>query len=138
MNPIHIISLILIVLTASLPVMCLVKMRVNRRFRQQAITTTAEILQVEKKPGSRSTYYIVQLQYVDVAGDTYTGQTVFSRKKEVGDRIPLWYKATDPSIFKTDSGKWLRWVLLVSVLFLASITWLVIWLQGLEYSYPPG
>lgn len=111
----------------------------NKRFRQKAVETTAEIYAVEKRTGARSTYYIVQLKYKTIDEQVeYKGQTVFSNRNKVKDIIPLWYKANDPSIFKTDEGKWLRWALLFAVLFFGLICWLCIWLMNLEVYYSAG
>ena len=139
MNPVYIIATIIMALAALLPIMCLVKMQVNKCFQQSALATTADILYVEKRRGYKSTHYLIKLRYKTIdTGIEYTGQTVFGNKIKIGEQIPLWYKATDPAVFKTDEGKWLRWALLISLLFFGLICWLSVWLLSQTYTYQPG
>jgi hypothetical protein len=138
MNPVYIIAIVLMLLAACLPIMCLVKMKMNKRFRKKAIKTTAEIFHVEKRNGYRSIYYIIQLRYKAIdTGVEYRGQTVFGNKNKVKEIIPVWYKADDPAVFKTDDGKWMRWALIFSLIFFALTGWLSVWLLSMEYTYRP-
>jgi hypothetical protein len=139
MNPIYAIALILICLATALPLMCLVKMHMVKKFKEKAIATTAVIIRVEKRHGTRSAYYLIQLRYKTIdTGIEYTGQTIFANKNKVNEIIPVWYKAGDPAIFKTDSGKWLRWMLALSLLFFGLICWFSVWLLSREYTYRPN
>ena len=133
MNPIHILATVIMVIAATLPIMLLIKMRVEKRFQEEAIHSTAEILQVERRRGYRSNYYIMKVCYKTT--DTFmefTGETVLGNNNKVGDEISIWYKRDDPTVFKTDWNKRLRWVLAFTLLFFVLVCWASVWLLGLE------
>ena len=133
MNSIHILATVIIIIAATLPIMLLIKMRVEKRFQEEGIHSTAEILQVERRRGYRSNYYIMKVCYKTT--DTFmefTGETVLGNNNKVGDEISIWYKRDDPTVFKTDWNKRLRWVLAFTLLFFVLVCWASVWLLGLE------
>ncbi|MBC7937721.1 MAG: DUF3592 domain-containing protein [Rhizobacter sp.] len=139
MNPINITAVVIMLLAAASPFICIVKMRINKRFRQTAIETTAQIFDVEKRTGHKSTYYIIKFHYKTIDKNIeYTGQTVFGNKNKTGEEITIWYKADNPAVFKTDTSKSLRWALAFSLLFFGLVSWLSIWLLTQTYTYRPG
>lgn len=122
----YILGTVIVSIAAALPVILYLKIHRVRRFLKNATATRAQIYYVEERRSSKSTYYFVQLKYLTIeTGKEYTGQTVFGKKHVAGDQINIWYKRNDPSVFKTDTRKWLRWVLFASIVFAIIICCLI-------------
>lgn len=136
MNATEIASLIIIVGSAGLPVLCSIKMKIIQRFKAKSITTNALITQVEKRSGQKSTYYILSLQYKNVdTGISFKGHMISASKRyKVGDTVPLMYLPDKPEIYKTDFGKWLRWIFAFSLCVFGAIMWFCYWLLHLNYT----
>ena len=135
MNPIEVVVLILILTGLLLPVLCIVKMYRLKRFRKKAIITNALIRNVERRTGHKSVYYLLTVQYGDIAGKIFNGTVIFGSKKyRVGGFIPLMYLPGEPSKYKTDFGKGLPWVLAFSLVFLGLIIRFCYWLLQIDYT----
>ncbi|MES2849151.1 MAG: DUF3592 domain-containing protein [Bacteroidota bacterium] len=139
MNIIQTAALILIV-TGLLPLaICLIKIRLLKKYKAKATITTALVTASEKRRGFKnSTYYLLDIDYIIHTGIKYSGQTISWKKYAAGDNIPLMYLTDDPGNFKTDFGQSLKWLLPISIILLAGIAWVCYWLLTREYTYPPS
>ena len=118
---------------------CLVKIRLLKKYKAKATITTALVTASETKKGFKnSTYYLLNIQYIIHTGIQYAGQTISWKKYAAGDNIPLMYVTDDPGNFKTDFGKSLRWLLPISIILIGLIGWFCYWLLNLEYTYNPS
>jgi Protein of unknown function (DUF3592) len=136
MDPIQIAALIFLLCGLALPVTCIIKMYMIKKFKQKAITTEAVITNIEKRRAYKGgVYYIFNLRYrVPETNTTYTNATALSGKNcKPGDTIPLMYLANNPAKYKTDFGKRLSWLLGFSIIFLGLMIWLSYWLLNSGY-----
>lgn len=133
----QLIALILIVCSLAVPVICLIKMYMIKKFKQNAIVTEAVITNTEKRWGYKggAAYYIFSLQYkVLQTGALFTEARAISRKYlKPGDRIPLMYLADNPAQYKTDFSKKIYWVFGFSLIFLGLIIWFCYWLLNIKH-----
>jgi hypothetical protein len=138
MNRIEIAALILIAAGALIPVLCIIKMLLIKRFKKNAVLTTAVITHSERRTGMKnSVYYMLAIQYKDAAGNIFTGSAVGAKKNVPGTTIPIMYASTDPANFKTDFGKYLPWLLGFSLIFLGLLIWFSYWLLHNTYMVKP-
>lgn len=134
MDSIQITVLILILAGTLLPVICIVKMLMIKKFKQNAVITKAIINNAERRRGYKNAvYYMLYIQYKDYAGNIFKGQAIGAKKNIPGSTITIMYQTTNPANYKTDFGKWLPWVLGFSIIFLGLIIWLCYWLLNSGY-----
>ena len=109
-----------------------------KRFKKNAVLTTAVITRSEKRTGLKNAvYYMLAIQYKDAAGNIFTGQAVGAKRNVPGTSIPIMYASADPAKFKSDFGKYLPWLLVFSLLFLGLLIWFSYWLLHTAYSMQP-
>lgn len=138
MNSIEIVVLILIAAGAVIPVMCVIKMLLIKNFKKNAVLTTAVITHSERRTGLKNAvYYMLAIKYKDAAGNIFAGQAIGAKKNIAGTSIPVMYKTTDPSKFKTDFGKYLPWLLGFSLILLGLLIWFSCWLLDNTYMVKP-
>jgi len=138
MDRIQIVVLILVVSGSLIPAMCMIKMRMIRRFKQNAVITPAIITHSEKRIGMKgSVYYILFIKYNDESGRSFTGSALGSKKNIPGTTVPVMYNINDPTKYKTDFGKYLPWLLGFSIIFLVAIIWFCYWLLHSGYTVDP-
>jgi len=136
MDIITIISVILIVLAILPLLMVLIKMRKLKAFKQKAVTTTATIINIEKRRGYKNnTYYVLTLEYrtIDMAR-TFTPHSITTKKYVQGSTIPLMYLPDDPAKFSIDSGKGYPYMIAITLILFGLIVWFCTWLNSLEYT----
>jgi len=121
----HIAAILLIIISASIPVKYFVKIHFLMQFRKKAVCTNAEIMYADKHITYREPdCYRLQIQYKMVDKEIfYMAQTMSAKKYKAGDILPLMYLSDRPEQFKTDFGKRLPWILAFSFLFFSIILW---------------
>lgn len=138
MNRIEIAALVLILAGLLMPVLCIVKMLMIKKFKKNAVITTAIITNSERRTGIKNAvYYLLAIQYKDASGNIFTGQAVGAKKNIPGTTVQIMYKINDPANFKTDFGKYLPWLLVFSLLFLGLLIWFSYWLLNTAYTVQP-
>ncbi|MFT3681643.1 MAG: hypothetical protein QM791_15335 [Ferruginibacter sp.] len=139
MNAIYATALFIFV-TATLPlIICLIKIYRLKKYKANAIITTALVKAAEARRGFKnSTYWLLSIEYITIdTAIVYTAKTVSWRKRTAGDTIPLMYLSADPANFKTDFGQSLKWLLPISIILIGAVSWLCYWLLTQEYTYRP-
>lgn len=136
MNTITIFSIVLISLGILPLLMCLIKMKMLKAFKQKAVSTTATITHIETHRGFKgNAYYVLILEYQTVdMSRLLTGRAVTSKKYVAGSVIPLMYLPGDPKKFSIDSGKAYPYMIAVCIVFFLLIVWFCFWLNGLKYN----
>ncbi len=136
MNTITIFSIVLISLSIVPLLLCLIKMRMLKTFKQKAVSTTATITHVEVKRGFKgNAYYVLTLEYRTI--DTFqlhTRYSITSKKHVAGSIIPLMYLPDDPMKFSIDSGKAYPYMIVICIVFFLLIVWFCYWLNNLKYN----
>lgn len=136
MNTITIFSIVLISLGTLPLLMCLIKMKMLKAFKQKAVSTTATITHIEIHRGFKgNAYYVLILEYrtVDMTR-LITRRAITSKKYVAGNVIPLMYLPGDPEKFSIDSGKSYPYMIGICMAFLLLIVWFCFWLNGLKYT----
>lgn len=133
---ITIFSIVLISLGTLPLLMCLIKMKMLKAFKQKAVSTTATITHIETHRGFKgNAYYVLVLEYqtVDMTR-VLTRRAITSKKYTAGSTIPLMYLPDDPMKFSIDSGKIYPYMIGICIVFLLLIVWFCFWLNGLKYN----
>lgn len=138
MDRIQIAALIFVLAGALMPTLCIIKMQMIKRFKRDAVQTTALITHSERRTGLKgSVYYLLHIEYKDNAGNVFKGWAIGSKKNTPGGTVPVMYKAANPAKYKTDFGRYLPWVLGFSLIFLCLLVWFSYWLLHIEYTVRP-
>lgn len=136
MDKITIACIILISLGILPLLVCLIKMRMLKAFKQKAVSTTATITHIETHRGFKgNAYYVLILEYQTVdMSRLLTGRAITSKKYVAGSVIPLMYLPGDPVKFSIDSGKGYPYMIAICIVFSVFIVWCCFWLNGLKYT----
>ncbi len=134
MDPIETAAWVLMLLSFLPLVICVIKMHGLKKYKAKATTTTAVVTASPKKRGFKnSTYYLLDISYITHTGIQYSGQTISWKKCIPGVNIPIMYVTEDPGNFKTDFGRYLKWMLPMSIVWIFLIACFCYWLLDLDY-----
>jgi hypothetical protein len=134
MDKIQTAALILILVGALLPALCIIKMQMIKKFKKNATVTKAIINNTEKRIGYKgAVYYMLAIQYKDNAGNIFKSHAIGAKKNIPGSTITIMYKTNNPASFKTDFGKHLPWVLGFSLILFGFLLWLACTLLNYDY-----
>ncbi len=137
MDKIIIVCIILLVLGILPLVIVLIKRKMLKAFMQKAVTTTAIVINCEKRYGLKGgVYYILSLEYKTIDGRQVLNVSVGSRKQKPGDIIPLMYLSDKPTKFSIDFGKRIPFAIAITSVFFLGIVWFCVWLSNLKYTPP--
>ncbi|MBC7888200.1 MAG: hypothetical protein H7Z13_09930 [Ferruginibacter sp.] len=138
MDRLDIAVLILIVAGTLMPLFCIIKMQMIKKFLKNAAITPAVVTHAEKRTGLKgAVYYLLAIEYKDNSGRLFNGSAIGAKKNAPGTTVPVMYNVDDPTKYKTDFGKYLPWLLGFSLIFLAGILWFSYWLLNLNYTVRP-